>query len=178
MLRLTQPKFFLPVHGEYNHIMKHKDTAIACGVPEKNILLMQDGDVIEVTPRNMRKIKSVKTGKVFIDNQANKHIENSVVSDRQKLANEGIIMLVLQVDESGKRFVTKPKVTTYGLVSVREEGYLSKEIEDLISLYLVNSKHTTANTRTIENDVRQTVRKHIIRKYKKYPLIVPTVFTV
>jgi ribonuclease J len=178
MLRLTQPKFFLPVHGEYNHIMKHKDTAIACGVPEKNILLMQDGDVIEVTPRNMRKIKSVKTGKVFIDNQANKHIENSVVSDRQKLANEGIIMLVLQVDESGKRFVTKPKVTTYGLVSVREERYLSKEIEDLISLYLVNSKHTTANTRTIENDVRQTVRKHIIRKYKKYPLIVPTVFTV
>jgi ribonuclease J len=64
MLRLCKPKFFLPAHGEYNHIAKHKDTAIKCGVPEKNILLMSDGDVIEVSPKYMKKVKTVKTGKV------------------------------------------------------------------------------------------------------------------
>ncbi|MCH5337126.1 MAG: ribonuclease J, partial [Campylobacter sp.] len=67
MLRLIKPKFFLPVHGEYNHIAKHKQTAIACGVLEKNIYLMEDGDQIEVNPNYMKKVRSVKNGKTFID---------------------------------------------------------------------------------------------------------------
>jgi ribonuclease J len=175
MLRLTQPKFFLPVHGEYNHIMKHQDTAISCGVPAKNILLMQDGDSIEVSPRNMRKVKSVKTGKIFIDNQANKYIDNSVVSDRQKLANDGIIILTAQIEINNKKFINNPKVTTFGLAGDKEERFLTKEIENSISLYFSGEKEKSTNTKLIENDFRQIIRKYIIRKYKKYPLITVTV---
>ena len=92
MLRLTNPKYFLPVHGEYNHIMKHRDTAISCGVPERNILLMSDGDSIEVGSKFMRKAKTVKTGKTYIDNQNNHQIEDDIVMDRQKMASEGTEM--------------------------------------------------------------------------------------
>jgi ribonuclease J len=66
ILGLTKPKFFLPVHGEYNHINRHRETAIKCGIPTRNILLMGDGDQIEVCPKYMKKVKSVKTGKVYI----------------------------------------------------------------------------------------------------------------
>ncbi|WP_053871891.1 ribonuclease J, partial [Campylobacter coli] len=83
MLTLVKPKFFLPVHGEYNHINKHKETAIKCGIPEKNIYLMSDGDQVELCQKYVKRIKTVKTGKVFVDNQINKQIADDVVIDRQ-----------------------------------------------------------------------------------------------
>ncbi|EAJ4484621.1 ribonuclease J, partial [Campylobacter coli] len=92
MLTLVKPKFFLPVHGEYNHINKHKETAIKCGIPEKNIYLMSDGDQVELCQKYVKRIKTVKTGKVFVDNQINKQIADDVVIDRQKLADSGIVV--------------------------------------------------------------------------------------
>jgi ribonuclease J len=177
MLRLIKPKFFLPAHGEFNHIAKHKDTAMKCGVPEKNILLMNDGDVIEVSPKFMKKTKTVKTGKVFIDNQINKQIENNVVIDRQKLATEGIVSIIAQVNEQDRTLITRPKVFTVGLVSDKENRYFSKEIEELLSNFFKGHKKEFSN-KILENDLRQVVRKHISRKYKKYPAIVPSVFVM
>uniref|UniRef100_UPI003F628652 ribonuclease J n=1 Tax=Hydrocurvibacter mobilis TaxID=3131936 RepID=UPI003F628652 len=177
MLRLVNPKFFLPVHGEYNHIMKHKETAIMCGVPERNILLMNDGDCIEVGPKFMRKAKTVKTGKTYIDNQNNHQIEDDIVMDRQKLAQEGIVMIIAQVNESNSKMIAKPRVTTFGLVADKQDKAFALEMEDVLEHFLINMKEgLIQNPRALENDLRQVVRKHIYRKMKKYPLIVPTVF--
>ncbi|WP_345992946.1 ribonuclease J [Sulfurimonas sp. HSL-1716] len=177
MLRLVNPKFFLPVHGEYNHIMKHKETAIMCGVPERNILLMNDGDCIEVGPKFMRKAKTVRTGKTYIDNQNNHQIEDDIVMDRQKLAQEGIVMIVAQVNESNSKMIAKPRVTTFGLVADKQDKAFAAEMEDVLEHFLINMKEgLIQNPRALENDLRQVVRKHIYRKMKKYPLIVPTVF--
>ncbi len=177
MLRLVNPKFFLPVHGEYNHILKHKETAMMCGVPERNILLMSDGDCIEVGPKFMRKAKTVKTGKTYIDNQNNHQIEDDIVMDRQKLAQEGIVMIVAQVNESNSRMIAKPRVTSFGLVSDKQDKAFATEMEDVLEHFLMNMKEgLIQNPRALENDLRQVVRKHIYRKMKKYPLIVPTVF--
>ncbi|MDY0121649.1 MAG: ribonuclease J [Sulfurimonas sp.] len=177
MLRLVNPKFFLPVHGEYNHVMKHKETAIMCGVPERNILLMTDGEQIEVAPKYMRKVKTVKTGKTYIDNQNNHQIEDDIVLDRQKLASEGIVMLVAQIDGQSSKMVAKPRVTTFGIVADKQDKFFAKEMEDVLEHFLVNMKEGLIdNPRALENDLRQIVRKHIYRKMKKYPLIVPHVF--
>lgn len=179
MLRLVKPKFFLPVHGEYNHLVKHKDTAMRCGIPEKNILLMEDGDQIEVAPSYMRKVRSVKTGKVFIDNQINKQIDNDVVLDRQKLANEGIVSIIAQVSPSQQKVIDKPRITAYGIVSDREIRAFSKEIEEVLEHFLKNcKKEFLQSSRAMENELRQVVRKHMFRKTKKYPMIVPTIFFV
>ncbi|OHD77446.1 MAG: ribonuclease J [Sulfuricurvum sp. GWF2_44_89] len=179
MLRLTNPKFFLPVHGEYNHIMKHKDTAITCGVPERNILLMSDGDSIEVNSKMMRKVKTVKTGKTYIDNQNNHQIEDDIVIDRQKMASEGMVMLVAQVSAAESRLLSKPLVTSFGLVADRHDKAFAQEMEDVLEHFLINLKPgLIENPKAIENDLRQVVRKHIYRKMKKYPLIVPHVFVM
>jgi len=177
MLRLTNPKFFLPVHGEYNHVMRHKDTGIMCGVPERNILLMTDGEQIEIAPKFMRKVKTVKTGKTYIDNQNNHQIEDDIVLDRQKLASDGIVMIVAQVDSQTSKMLAKPRVTTFGIVADKQDKYFAKEMEDVLEHFLLHMKeHLISNTRALENDLRQIVRKHIYRKMKKYPLIVPNVF--
>ncbi len=179
LLRLANPKFFLPVHGEYNHIMKHKDTGMSCGIPERNILLMTDGDCIEVGPKFMRKVKSVKTGKTYIDNQNNHQIEDDIVIDRQKMANDGIVMIVAQVSEADSHLISKPRVTSFGLVADKQDKAFAKEMEDVLEHFMVNLKTGhIENPKAMENDLRQVVRKHIYRKMKKYPLIVPNVFVM
>ncbi len=177
MLRLVNPKFFLPVHGEYNHVVKHKETGMLCGVPERNILLMTDGEQIEVAPKYMRKVKTVKTGKTYIDNQNNYEIEDDIVLDRQKLASDGIVMIVAQVSEQTGRMIDKPKVTTFGIVADKRDKAFAKEMEDIIENFLLNMKPgLIGNPKTLEGDLRQVVRKHIYRKMKRYPLIVPHIF--
>ncbi|QOP46652.1 ribonuclease J [Sulfurimonas paralvinellae] len=174
MLRLVNPKFFLPVHGEYNHVMRHKETAMMCGVPERNILLMTDGEQIEVAPKYMRKVKTVKTGKTYIDNQNNHEIEDDIVLDRQKLATDGVVMMVAQVSEQTGKMMDKPKVTTFGIVPDKRDKAFAKEMEEIIENFLINMKPgLIGSPKTLEGDLRQVVRKHIYRKMKKYPLIVP-----
>ena len=177
MIRLTKPKFFLPIHGEYNHAVKHKETAIACGVFEKNIYVMSDGEQIEVSPKYLKKVKSVKTGKVYIDNQLNNKIADDVVIDRQTMANEGVVMIVAQVSEDERLIVQRPRVTSFGLVPDKEDKFFAKEIEDLLVTFLQNAKPgILKNNRVLEDEIRKVVRKHCIRRYKKYPMIVPTLF--
>jgi len=177
MLRLVNPKFFLPVHGEYNHVMKHKETGMMCGVPERNILLMTDGEQIEVAPKYMRKVKTVKTGKTYIDNQNNYQIDNDIVIDRQKLASDGIVMIVAQVDGQHSKMLAKPRVTTFGIVADKQDKAFAKEMEDVLEHFLIHMRDgLIGNPRALENDLRQIIRKHIYRKMKKYPLIVPNVF--
>jgi len=179
ILRLTKPKFFLPVHGEYNHIVKHKDTAMKCGIPARNILLMSDGDQIEICPKYLKKVKTVKTGKVYIDNQINQQISSDVVIDRQKMADAGLVMIVAQIDKSEHKLISKPKVVSYGLVPDTKDHSFSKEMEGVIDQFIVNAKkELLQNTRALENELRQVVRKHIFRKMKKYPTIVPTIFAM
>jgi ribonuclease J len=177
MLRLVNPKFFLPIHGEYNHVMAHKETGMMCGVPERNIHIMNDGDTIEVTPKYMRKVKSVRTGKTYIDNQNNHKIDDDIIIDRQKLASDGVVMIVAQIDGQHSKMLSKPRVTTFGIVADKQDKYFAKEMEDILENFLINIKEgLIENTRALENDLRQVVRKHIYRKMKKYPLIVPHVF--
>ena len=177
MLRLVNPKFFLPIHGEYNHVMAHKETGMMCGVPERNIHIMNDGDTIEIAPKYMRKVKSVRTGKTYIDNQNNHKIDDDIIIDRQKLASDGVVMIVAQIDGQHSKMLSKPRVTTFGIVADKQDKYFAKEMEDILENFLINIKEgLIENTRALENDLRQVVRKHIYRKMKKYPLIVPHVF--
>jgi ribonuclease J len=137
---------------------------------------MTDGEQIEVAPKYMRKVKTVKTGKTYIDNQNNHQIEDDIVLDRQKLASDGIVMIVALVDGKHSKMLEKPKVTTFGIVADRKDKAFAKEMEDILEHFLLHIKEgMIENPRALENDLRQVVRKHIYRKMKKYPLIVPHV---
>jgi len=179
ILRLIQPKFFLPVHGEYNHLTKHAKTAVECGVDKRNILLMGDGDQIEICTKYIKKVKTVKSGKTYIDNQNNMTIENDVVLDRQKLAEDGIINVVAQISQSNQKVVGKPVITTHGIVPDKDDKKFAKEIEVMLETMLLNMKpEALKDHKDIENDIRAVVRKHVSRTKKRYPLIIPTIFIV
>lgn len=169
MLRLIKPKFFLPVHGEYNHITKHKETAIKCGIPEKNIYLMEDGDQIEVNPNYIRKVRSVKTGKVFIDNQADRQIDYNTILDRQNLASDGILTLSAKVNKKNMDF-DDVRISSFGLTNPKDEKTLSKEVTDALTLMLKAFKKDF-NAKNIEIEARNILKKLLFKRYKKYPLL-------
>lgn len=176
MLNLTKPKFFLPVHGEYNHIYKHSKTAIDCGVDEKNIYLMSDGDQVEVTHNYMKRVKTVKTGKVYVDNQINKQIGDDIIKHRQNLADAGVVMIIAQVGANDKSLL-KTRVVTYGLVEAKEQKEFTKDMEAVLMQFLSNLKDDIVkDQKVLEIQIRQAIRKHIFRKLKKYPTIVPVIY--
>ncbi|PAF49476.1 ribonuclease J [Helicobacter sp. 12S02232-10] len=177
MLRLIKPKFFLPVHGEYNHVAKHRDTAIKCGVPEKNIYLMEDGDQIEVNPSYIRKVRTIKSGKTYIDNQVNRQIDNNVVLDRQGLAECGMAVVTAFVSAQEQKLLKDTRIITLGIANFKEEKELAKEIENALEMYIKTAKREVlTNQKTLENEVRNLTRKLLFKKLKKYPTIVSNVF--
>ncbi len=176
MLRLTKPKFFLPVHGEYNHIDKHANTAISCGIEPRNIYLMSDGDQVEVSYAHIKRVKTVKTGKVYVDNQINKQIGDDIVRHRQNLADSGVVIVLAQVGAHDKNLL-KTRVITYGIVDAEEQKALTKDMEVILIQFLSNLKdEILKDHRALEVQIRQAIRKHIFRKLKKYPTIVPVIY--
>lgn len=175
MLRLIKPKFFLPVHGEYNHISRHKQTAITCGVPEKNIYLMEDGDQIEVNPNYMRKVKSVKTGKTFVDNQVNRILHDDIISERNLLANDGIFILTLHLNRASHAII-ESRINVFGIAGPHEEKELNKVVNDEMRAYLANAKDNIfADSKTLEGNLFNFLRKLLFKQYKKYPAILVNV---
>lgn len=176
MLRIVKPKFFLPVHGEYNHILRHKQTGISCGVDERNIYLMEDGDQVEVAHNYLRKVRSVKTGKVYIDNQVNSTIANDVILDRQNLAENGILSVVVEIDKVKQNMINKPRILSMGIVSNKETMAFNKEIEDFFTLFMGScKKELFGNQKAMENEIRNSLRKILFKRTKRYPIIIPSV---
>ena len=172
MLSLIKPKFFLPVHGEYNHIMRHKEYGVACGVDERNIYLMNDGDQMELTERYLKRARTVKTGKTFIDNQIGKQISDDVVIDRQQLSEAGVIVIMAQIDR-GEHKLIKNRVISHGL----SPKHITKDLEDITQQFLTTAKDELFDDhKGMENAIRTLVRKHVFRKVKKYPTIVPIIY--
>jgi len=177
ILRLVQPKFFLPVHGEYNHIAAHAKTASNCGVDSRNMLLMSDGDQVEITQRFIKKVKTVKSGKRYIDNMNNKEIYNDVVTDRQKLASDGIVNISMNVSSTTNKAIGPIIINTFGTIPNKEDVRFKKDILHIIETYLLASKiDTPSASKKAQDEIRTSIRKHIVKIKKLYPIINVDIF--
>ncbi len=180
ILRLVQPKFFLPVHGEYNHIARHAQTAVSCGVNERNILLMSDGDQIEITQKYIKKVKSVKTGKTYIDNQNNIVITNHMINDRQNLASDGVVNISFVINKETLKLQSDASISTNGLIPEKELRHFNKEINTMIDNFIINAKFDKTNfsQKVAQEEFRGLVRKYISRAKKRFPIINVHIFFI
>ncbi len=173
MLRLIKPKFFLPVHGEYNHVARHKQTAISCGVPEKNIYLMEDGDQVEVGPAFIKKVGTIKSGKSYVDNQSNLSIDTSIVQQREEVASAGVFATTIFVNKNKQALLESSQFSSLGLVGFKDEKHLTKEIQGGLELLLKSSNAEILNSpKKLEDHTRNFIRKALFKKFRKYPAII------
>jgi ribonuclease J len=137
MLALTRPKFFLPVHGEHRMLVKHAQTAQSMGIPAENMVIVQNGDIVELTPQSIRVIGKVPAGLELVDTSSSGMVSAKVLQERQKMAEEGIVTIATAIDWSGK-LMAKPEIHLRGVVTSIERSLLQKwvqqRIEEVLSL--------------------------------------------
>ncbi|MGD1936696.1 MAG: ribonuclease J [Cyanophyceae cyanobacterium] len=137
MLGLTRPKFFLPVHGEHRMLVKHSKTAQSVGVEEENIIIIDNGDVIELTPDSMQVVDKAPSGIELVDASRSGVVSDSALKERQQLANDGILTAAVTVEKDGS-LASLPAVHLSGVVSNLDSSRLQADVKDSIHYFLEN----------------------------------------
>ena len=132
MYALLKPKFALPVHGEYRHLMAQKELAVAMGMEKDNVLLVSSGDVVELGADSIKVVDRVAAGGVFVDGLGVGDVGNIVLRDRQNLAQNGIIIVALSLEKGSNQLLSGPDIVSRGFVYVRESGDLMEEATEVV----------------------------------------------
>jgi ribonuclease J len=179
MLGLVKPKFFVPAHGEYRHLMRHAMLAEKMGVSKKNIFLMSIGQVLEVEENSARINGSVPAGKILVDGLGVGDVGNIVLRDRKHLAEDGIIVVVVTISSDTKEIASGPDVISRGFVYMRESEGLIEEIKVCASKSLENCKaKNTCDWNTLKTTVKNDLSDFLYEKTKRKPMILPVIMEI
>lgn len=173
MLRLMKPEYFMPVHGEYRMLKKHGDLAIECGIPKENVFIMDNGDVLNINSKGARKQGSVTAGDVYVDGNRIGDIGGIVIRDRMLMANDGIIVLIANINQN-KELVGNVNITTRGFILVNENEELINKISNCASESIrKHIKKTKNNYNDLKTLLIQDVNPFIVSETGRRPLILP-----
>lgn len=176
--RLVRPKFFMPVHGEYRHLKQHANLAQSLGMPEENIFLMENGQVLELSQRKAQISGTVQSNSILIDGLGVGDVGNIVLRDRKHLSEDGLIVVVVTVNLDGK-IMTNPEVISRGFVYVKESEELMDEIRDLAMEVLVkNLGKKKNNYANIKNNVKDELSSYLYQRTKRKPMILPVIIEI
>jgi ribonuclease J len=176
MLSLTKPKFFIPVHGEYKHMVKHAQLAMRMGVPEANVFVLSLGQQLETDSVQMNITTQVTAGKVLVDGLGVGDVGTVVLRDRKKLAQDGLIIIVATIERKTGRLLSGPDIVSRGFVYVRESEELMVEAKGLMTEAI---DKTTGNTHNvIKNAMRDAMNEFIFQKTKRCPMILPIIMEI
>ena len=179
MLSLTKPKYFIPVHGEYKHLMKHKATAASVGVPEENIIIAGIGDVIETDGVDMKIAGQVPAGRVLVDGLGVGDVGSIVLRDRKHLAEDGLIIAVATIDRELGEILVGPDLVSRGFVYVRESEELMAEAKTLLTETLQEClDHNMKEWNAIKGRMKDNLSDFIFKKTKRSPMILPIIMEI
>ena len=173
MLRLIKPKYFMPFHGEHRMLKSHADLAIECGMPKENTFILENGDVLSLRKGIIKKDKPIQAGDVYVDGNRIGEIGNVVMRERKTMSNDGIVVVIANIDTANKKLVMSPNITTRGFVLIQENLELLKEIEDEASNIINNRLKVNCIFNDIKNDLITNLASFIYEKTGRYPIILP-----
>ncbi|MDI6783541.1 MAG: ribonuclease J, partial [bacterium] len=136
MINMVRPKYFVPVHGEYRHLYHHAQLAQQVGIPAENTLIVEDGDVIELTPDAIRKVAQISANRVFVDGKGVGDVGDTVLRDRLHLSSDGMFIVVVGINRLTGELVTGPEIVSRGFVFMEEAGDLIAESQELVKQIL------------------------------------------
>jgi len=179
MLALTRPKYFIPVHGEYRMLVKHADIGRMMGVDPRNIIVADNGNVIELTRRNIRINGNVQSGAVMVDGAGMGEVGSAVMRDRHRLAEDGMVVIVMAMSSYDFRMVSDPEIITRGFVYVKEADKLMDELKRVTieSLNNCDAKHIR-DFSSIKSCVKSNVSGYLYKATKCSPMILPVITEV
>ena len=179
MYSLVRPKFSIPVHGEYRHLMAQRNLAISMGIPKENVILMRSGDVIEIGDEGYRVADHVQAGGILVDGLGIGDVGNIVLRDRQNLAQNGIIIVVLTLEKYSNQLLAGPDIVSRGFVYVRESEDLMEAAQRIVDEAVQGclEKHVS-DWGKIKNIIRDSLSDFLWKKMKRNPMILPIIMEV
>ena len=177
---LVKPKYAVPIHGEYRHRKANAKLAESLGIPKENIFMLQSGDVLEVSEEEAKVVDKVHTGEVLVDGLGVGDVGNIVLRDRQHLAEDGILIVVMTLEKGTNQLLAGPDIVSRGFVYVRESEGLMEDarhvLEEALGNYLGRQKN--ADWSKIKLVVRDTMNEFIWKRTKRRPMILPIIMDV
>lgn len=177
MLRLINPEYFMPIHGEFRMLKKHADIAIELGMPKNKIFVLENGQVLSITKNGIKQQGNVQASDVYVDGNRIGDIGNLVIKDRKIMSSDGILVVIASIDVDNKKLLTTPNITTRGFVLVNENVELIKKIEDISTNIIqkhLNSKETF-NYNDLKYAIVNEVSNFIKEETGRNPIILPIV---
>ena len=174
MLRLINPKYFMPVHGEYRMLKRHAEIAIECGIPEENTFVLNNGDVLSINKGKVKRDGSVPANDIYVDGNRLGDVSNSVMRDRRSMSNDGIVIACATI--SNDKLLTKPNITTRGFVTVNESEDILKNLESICSNIILKS--IKKNKNDIKSDIISSLSSYIKNETGRNPIILPIITEV
>ena len=179
MLALTKPKYFIPVHGEYRHLIAHIETAKKMGIASKDCFIMTNGRILELNENEAKLTGTVPSGRILVDGLGVGDVGNIVLRDRQHLSQDGLIVIVLTMDSSSGEVVAGPDVISRGFVYVRESENLMDDVKRVIreEIEKCEQKHIKEWS-VIKSNLKDNLRDYIYQKTKRNPMILPIIMEI
>ena len=176
---LLHPRYALPVHGEYRHLVANRGIAQAMGIPKENILIMSSGDVVEICEDSCRVTDHVPSGGILVDGLGVGDVGNIVLRDRQNLAQNGIIIVVLTLEKYSNQLLVGPDIVSRGFVYVRESEDLLDEARRIVDEAVQDClDHHVTDWGKIKNTIRDSLSDFLWKRMKRNPMILPIIMEV
>ena len=179
MLNMVKPKYFIPIHGEYRHLVKHSQLAEKVGVKKENIILAEDGDVVEITMDGIAVKEKVESGKVFVDGKGVGDVGDMVLKDRKHLSQDGLVIAILALNEKTGEVIYGPDIVTRGLVFEKESAELLEGAKNAV-LAMLGTINIEAKTDWLEvkEEIRKTLRRFFNKALERKPVILPLIVEI
>lgn len=179
MLNMLRPKYLIPVHGEYRHLIHHAALAETIGIPKDNIFIVENGAVMEFSPSQGKVVSSVQAGAVFIDGLGIGDVGNIVLRDRKVLSEDGIFIVVMAIDSKEKELLSGPDIVSRGFVYVKESEELLDEAREIVSSVITNLlSKKVSNWQVIKNSIKESMGKFLWEKTGRKPMILPIIMEI
>lgn len=179
MQALVKPKYFMPVHGEYRHLKQHAELAIRMGLPQNNVIIVDNGDIIEVAKDTLRKNGTVTTGNVFVDGLGVGDVGNIVLRDRKHLSQDGILTVVVTIEKESSSVIAGPDLISRGFVYVRESEDLMEEAKEIVKGVLRECEEKgITDWATLKSKIKDALRIYLYEKTKRKPMILPIIMEI
>ncbi|MCE5194638.1 MAG: ribonuclease J [Nitrospiraceae bacterium] len=179
MLNMVKPKYFMPVHGEYRHLVYHSNLAEKVGIPKENIFIQDNGEILEISEQGAKKNGKAISGRIFIDGKGVGDVEAMVLRDRRRLGQDGIVLVIIAVEKLAGKIVSGPDIITKGFVFEDTSPELISDVSSLVSETLkLLDREIMSDSSLIKEKIRSVLKKYLRNKMEKSPMIVPIIFEV
>ena len=178
MLRLINPTYFMPFHGEYRMLKKHADIGILCGIPKENTFICNNGDVLSMYKGKVKRDGTVHSGVTYIDGNRIGEVGSAVIKDRNIMANDGILVIIANIDTTNSKLLGKINITTRGFIQVNENMELINFLEDISKKAILSKLQTPINYTEIKNEISTAVSTFVYNKTGRKPIILPVIMDI